>query len=188
MSQTKETYSGYVLGIDLGTTNTAVAVYKAGQSEIIPIYGAKTLPSVVSVLRNGDVLVGQQAKSRSIIDPENTVVSIKRKMGEAWTKVFDGQPGESIPPPILPPKFSQKSRQACSSMKPLNSAVFPNTQSSVFLPILTTPKRRPPGKPQNLRIWRYSVCWKNRWRPRMRMPWKKNAIRRFWSMIRRRYF
>lgn len=92
MGQTKETYSGYVLGIDLGTTNTAVAVYKAGQSEIIPIYGAKTLPSVVSVLRNGDVLVGQQAKSRSIIDPENTVVSIKRKMGETWTKVFDGQP------------------------------------------------------------------------------------------------
>ncbi|CAN2040434.1 Chaperone protein DnaK [Candidatus Magnetomoraceae bacterium gMMP-15] len=92
MSEIVEKSSGYVLGIDLGTTNTAVAVYKAGNAEIINIDGAKTMPSVISVLGNGEILVGTQAKARCLIDPDNTVCSIKREIGKDWKKVFDGLP------------------------------------------------------------------------------------------------
>jgi len=84
--------SGYVIGIDLGTTNTAAAVYKAGNSQLIKLDGEKTLPSVMSVLSNGDILVGNTARNRILIDPENTVSSIKRQMGKEWSKEFTGLP------------------------------------------------------------------------------------------------
>ncbi|MCP4353230.1 MAG: Hsp70 family protein [Desulfobacterales bacterium] len=93
-----EKNSGYVLGIDLGTTNSAVAVYKGGDTEIINIDGTKTMPSVISVLRNGEILVGAQAKSRSLIDPENTVTSVKRQMAKDWKKEFEGLSGKEYTP------------------------------------------------------------------------------------------
>ena len=98
MTAIVEKNSGYVLGIDLGTTNTAVAVYKGSSAEIITTDGAKTMPSVMSVLKNGEILVGSQAKARSLIDPENTVTSIKRKMGQDWTKEFEGLPDKEYTP------------------------------------------------------------------------------------------
>jgi len=101
MSKIIEKNSGYVLGIDLGTTNSAVAVFKSGAAEHIPIEASKTMPSVVSVLRNGDMLVGNSAKGRSIVDPDNTVSSIKRKMGENWEKEFDGLPDKKYTPTDL---------------------------------------------------------------------------------------
>ena len=75
-----------LLGIDLGTTNCATAIYKSGNIEVININGAKTMPSVMSVLKDGEILVGSQAKSRSLIAPESTVSSIKRYMATDWTK------------------------------------------------------------------------------------------------------
>ena len=98
MTSIVEKHSGYVLGIDLGTTNTAVAVFKGGQAQLINIDGAKTMPSVVTVLKNGDILVGSQAKARSLIDPTNTVTSIKRKMGQDCEKEFEGLPGKAYTP------------------------------------------------------------------------------------------
>ncbi len=93
-----EKSSSYVLGIDLGTTNCAVGLYKAGKTEIIPIDGAKTMPSVMSVLKNGEILVGSQAKSRSLIAPESTVSSIKRQIATDWTKEFEEIPGKIFTP------------------------------------------------------------------------------------------
>ncbi|MGA1795094.1 MAG: Hsp70 family protein [bacterium] len=93
-----EKTSSYVLGIDLGTTNCAVGIYKAGKTEIISIDGAKTMPSVMSVLKDGEILVGTQARSRSIIAPESTVSSIKRHMATDWTKEFEGIPGKVFTP------------------------------------------------------------------------------------------
>ena len=93
-----EKTSSYVLGIDLGTTNCAVGIYKTGKTEIISIDGAKTMPSVMSVLKDGEILVGSQAKSRSIIAPESTVSSIKRQMATDWTKEFEGLPGKVFTP------------------------------------------------------------------------------------------
>ncbi|MEH7097794.1 Hsp70 family protein [Neobacillus vireti] len=69
------------IGIDLGTSNSATAVYRKGRVESIPIEGKKILPSVVSYRDNGQTLVGYTAKSRLFIDPENSVASSKREMG-----------------------------------------------------------------------------------------------------------
>ena len=71
-----------IIGIDLGTTNSCVAVMEGGEPVVIPnAEGARTTPSVVGFTKTGDRLVGQVAKRQAITNPENTVSSIKRKMG-----------------------------------------------------------------------------------------------------------
>ncbi len=79
--------SSYVLGIDLGTSTTIASVFTKGRSKIIKVEGKEYLPSVVSFLDNDTKLVGMQAKGRMMIDPKNTVASIKRHMGEDSYKV-----------------------------------------------------------------------------------------------------
>jgi len=88
--------SGYVFGIDLGTTNTAISVYKNGKAQNLKVDGQKTMPSVVSVLKTGEILVGSQAKSRTLLAPESTVYSIKRQMGTGWKKTFEELPGREF--------------------------------------------------------------------------------------------
>jgi len=90
--------SPYILGIDLGTSNSAIAVYEKGDAKILPINGDKTCPSVVNMRDNGEILVGRQARNRLMIDPDNTVASIKREIGTAWTKEFTGAPGKIYTP------------------------------------------------------------------------------------------
>ncbi len=73
---------GKIIGIDLGTTNSCVAVYEGGEPIVIPNpEGARTTPSVVAVSKTGERLVGQVAKRQAVSNPENTIVSIKRSMG-----------------------------------------------------------------------------------------------------------
>jgi len=77
-----------ILGIDLGTTNSCVAVMEGGEAVVIPnAEGSRTTPSVVGFSKKGEKLVGQVAKRQAISNPENTVYSIKRHMGEANYKV-----------------------------------------------------------------------------------------------------
>src|SRR5712691_412399 len=74
-----------VIGIDLGTTNSCVAVMEAGEPVVIPnSEGARTTPSVVAFSKSGERLVGQVAKRQAITNPENTVYSIKRLMGRKF--------------------------------------------------------------------------------------------------------
>ncbi len=80
------------IGIDLGTTNSCVAVVEAGEPTIIVNpEGGRTTPSVVHFSKNGERLVGQQAKRQAILNPERTVSSIKRKMGSRETVTIDGK-------------------------------------------------------------------------------------------------
>ncbi len=72
----------YPIGIDLGTTNSVACVYRRGQAETIPVENRAVMPSAISVLPNGDVLVGTQAKSRAMINPEQSVTSAKRVIGD----------------------------------------------------------------------------------------------------------
>ena len=74
---------GLSIGIDLGTSNSTAAVYRRGKVESIPIEGKKVLPSVVSYKDNGQILVGHSAKARLYIDPQNTVSSSKRFIGDS---------------------------------------------------------------------------------------------------------
>ena len=79
--------SPYVIGIDLGTSNSVASIYKKGKAEILEINGHKVNPSVVNYRADGSVLVGAQAKRRVLLDPNNSVVSIKRHMGDEEYKV-----------------------------------------------------------------------------------------------------
>ena len=83
---------GKIIGIDLGTTNSCVAVFEGGEPIVIPNpEGARTTPSVVSFSKTGERMVGQVAKRQSITNPERTVISIKREMGTAHKTQIDDQ-------------------------------------------------------------------------------------------------
>src|SRR2546425_5401659 len=74
-----------IIGIDLGTTNSVVAVMQGGEPVVIPNQeGARTTPSVVAITKSGERLVGQVAKRQAVTNPENTVFSIKRLMGRKF--------------------------------------------------------------------------------------------------------
>jgi molecular chaperone DnaK len=79
-----------IIGIDLGTTNSVVAVMQGGEPVVIPNQeGARTTPSVIGITKTGERLVGQVAKRQAITNPENTVYSIKRFMGRRYDEVSE---------------------------------------------------------------------------------------------------
>ncbi len=81
-----------IIGIDLGTTNSCVAVYEGGEAVVIPNpEGARTTPSVVAFSKTGERMVGQVAKRQSITNPDKTVISIKREMGTNKKVTIDGK-------------------------------------------------------------------------------------------------
>lgn len=80
-----------IIGIDLGTTNSCVAVLEGGEPVVIPnSEGSRTTPSVVA-FKGGERMVGQIAKRQSITNPEHTIASIKREMGSDYKKHIDGK-------------------------------------------------------------------------------------------------
>ena len=80
------------VGIDLGTTNSVVAVLEGGDPVVIAnAEGARTTPSVVAFAKSGEVLVGEVAKRQAITNPERTLRSVKRHVGTGWTVDIDGK-------------------------------------------------------------------------------------------------
>lgn len=80
------------VGIDLGTTNSVVAVLEGGEPKVIAnAEGGRTTPSVVAVNKNGDSLVGEIAKRQAVMNVKNTVASVKRHMGTDWSTELDGK-------------------------------------------------------------------------------------------------
>lgn len=80
------------IGIDLGTTNSVVAVMEGGKPTVIAnAEGSRTTPSIVGFAKNGERLVGQLAKRQAILNPDNTIISIKRHMGEDFKKNIEGK-------------------------------------------------------------------------------------------------
>ena len=97
---------GKIIGIDLGTTNSCVAVMEGGEPVVIPnAEGNRTTPSVVAFSKNGERLVGQIAKRQAVTNPDNTVISIKRKMGTNEKVNIDG---ESFTPQEISAMILQK--------------------------------------------------------------------------------
>ena len=83
---------GKIIGIDLGTTNSCVAVMEGGQPVVIVNSdGARTTPSVVGFAKNGERLIGETAKRQAITNPDNTISSIKRHMGESYKVDIEGK-------------------------------------------------------------------------------------------------
>ena len=90
---------GKIIGIDLGTTNSCVAVMEGGEPTVIAnAEGARTTPSVVAFAKNGERLVGQVAKRQAITNPDRTIASIKREMGSNYKKRIDDK--DYTPPEI----------------------------------------------------------------------------------------
>jgi molecular chaperone DnaK len=80
------------VGIDLGTTNSVVSVLEGGEPVVIPnSEGARTTPSIVGFSKTGEVLVGEVAKRQAITNPDRTIRSVKRHMGENWSVDIDGK-------------------------------------------------------------------------------------------------
>src|SRR5476651_1069120 len=79
-----------IIGIDLGTTNSCVAVMEGGEPVVVPnSEGARTTPSVVAFTKGGERLVGQAAKRQAVTNPKNTVFSAKRLIGRKFTEVSE---------------------------------------------------------------------------------------------------
>jgi molecular chaperone DnaK len=80
------------VGIDLGTTNSVISVLEGGEPNVVAnAEGNRTTPSVVAFAKNGEVLVGEQAKRQAITNPDRTIRSVKRHMGEDWSIDIDGK-------------------------------------------------------------------------------------------------
>ena len=83
---------GKIIGIDLGTTNSCVAVFEGSDPIVIPNpEGARTTPSVIAFTKTGERMVGQVAKRQAITNPDRTIISIKREMGSSYKKEIDGK-------------------------------------------------------------------------------------------------
>ena len=83
---------GKIIGIDLGTTNSCVAVFEGGEPVVIPNpEGARTTPSVVAFTKTGERIIGQVAKRQAITNPEKTIMSIKRHMGSDYKVNIEGK-------------------------------------------------------------------------------------------------
>ncbi|RME10567.1 MAG: molecular chaperone DnaK, partial [Ardenticatenia bacterium] len=96
---------GKILGIDLGTTNSVMAVMEGGEPTVIPnAEGGRTTPSVVAFTKDGQRLVGQLAKRQAVVNSQNTVFSVKRLMGRRYDdpvvqKFKEHAPYEIVPGP-----------------------------------------------------------------------------------------
>src|SRR2546427_186034 len=92
-SRSEEAWMARAVGIDLGTTNSVVAVLEGGEPAVVPnAEGSRTTPSVVGFSKTGEILVGEVAKRQAITNPDRTIRSIKRQMGRRdWTVDVDGK-------------------------------------------------------------------------------------------------
>lgn len=129
------------VGIDLGTTNSAIAVLEGGEPTIIPnAEGGRTTPSVVAFSKSGEILVGEIAKRQAVTNVDRTISSVKRHMGTDWSVEIDGKKytAQEISARILA-KLKLTPRPTWASPSPM--------RSSPSRPTSTTPSARPPRRP-----------------------------------------
>ena len=143
---------GKIVGIDLGTTNSVVAVMEGSEPKVIlNEEGSRTTPSVVAFTKDGEILVGQTAKRQAIANPENTIFSIKRFMGRTLNEVAEemkmvpyeviqGSKNEirikagdkSYTPPEISAMILQKLKKVCRSLSWSTRYRSRNYRSSLF--------------------------------------------------------
>ncbi len=126
---------GKIIGIDLGTTNSCVAVMEGGEAVVIPnAEGNRTTPSVVAFSKNGERLVGQIAKRQAVTNPDNTVISIKRSMGTDKKVKIEG---DEFTPQEISAMILQKLKQDAENY--LGSSV---TQAVITVPAYFSDSQR----------------------------------------------
>ena len=186
-----------VIGIDLGTTNSAVAYMEAGEPTIIPnAEGGRVTPSVVAFTKTGERLVGQVAKRQAITNPENTIYSIKRLMGRRFSdpevqrtqkmvpyKIREAShggvdvelaDGKRLSPPEISAMILQKMKQTAEDY--LGHSVAKAV--SLFPPTSTTRSVRPPRTLAASRGSKFSASSTSRRQPRSLTVSTRRRMRR----------
>jgi Hsp70 protein len=155
------------VGIDLGTTNSVVATLEGGEPTVIPnAEGARTTPSVVALSKTGEVLVGEVAKRQAVTNPDRTVRSVKRHMGEpSWRFRADGK--EFSPQQISAFILQKLKRDA--------EAYLGDTVTQAVITV------RPPRSPVRSPGSRSCASSTSRPRPRSPTPSTRRATRPSWS-------
>ena len=162
-----------VIGIDLGTTNSCVAVMEGGEAVVIPnAEGNRTTPSVVAFSKTGERMVGQVAKRQAITNPERTISSIKREMGSDHKVTIDGK---SYTPQEISAMILQKLKSDAESY--LGTTV---SEAVITVPAYFTVRRR--RTPARSRVWTSSVSSTSRRPPRWPTASTRSRHRRSWSM------
>ena len=129
-----------IIGIDLGTTNSVVAVMQGGEPVVIPNQeGARTTPSIVAITKTGERLVGQVAKRQAVTNPENTVYSIKRFMGRRFNEV--GEETKRIPYKVV------KGEHDDARVDISGKLYSPPQISAMILPVAVEPVKLITGTP-----------------------------------------
>ena len=158
-----------IIGIDLGTTNSCVAVLEGGEPVVIPnSEGSRTTPSVVA-FKGGERMVGQIAKRQSITNPEHTIASIKREMGSDYKKHIDGK---DYTPQEISAMILQKLKQDAESY--LGETV---TQAVITVPAYFSDSQREGS--QGLRFYASSTSLRPHPSP---MDLTRASISASWSM------
>ena len=104
---------GKIIGIDLGTTNSAAAVVEGGEPVIIPsAEGERLVPSVVAVNKNHERLVGRPARNQAVVNPQNTIFSIKRFMGGKFDNPEVQRTKSMVPYEIIKASISSEGRRS----------------------------------------------------------------------------
>ena len=134
------------VGIDLGTTNSVVAVLEGGDPVVIPnSEGARTTPSVVAFSKAGEVLVGEVAKRQAITNSDRTFRSIKRHMGESWKS-----------PDIDGKQYTPQEISARTLMKLKRPQGMPSMPATPGITALTPVMKRPTKIASAPCLWKYS--------------------------------
>src|SRR5207245_9669812 len=133
---------GKVVGIDLGTTNSVISVVIGGEPQGSPnAEGSRLTPSVVALAKTGERLVGQMAKRQAILNPENTVYSIKRFMGRRYSEVETERK-------MVPYKVEEGSNGMAVARLPAAGKVFtPEEISAMILQKMKADAEAYPGQP-----------------------------------------
>ena len=141
-----------IIGIDLGTTNSCVAVMEGGEAVVIPnAEGNRTTPSVVAFSKDGERMVGQVAKRQAITNPDRTIISIKREMGTDYKVTIDGKD-------YTPQEISRHDpAEAEGGRRGLSGRARSPRRSSPCPPTSPTPSARPPRTPARSPAWMSSA-------------------------------
>jgi len=184
------------VGIDLGTTNSVIAVMEGAKPTVVPnAEGARTTPSVVAFTEAGERLVGQLARRQGILNPKGTIYSAKRFIGRRYDEVgseLTAVSSDVAPGPGDAVRFTVRDKQYApeeisaqvlrklveDASKHLGEKV---TEAVITVPAYsTTPSARPPRTPGRSPVW--TCCGSSTSRPRRRSPtaWTRRTTRRCW--------
>ncbi len=181
------------VGIDLGTTNSVIAVWEGGEPSVVPnSEGNRTTPSVVAFTDTGERLVGQLARRQAILNPKGTIYSAKRFIGrhfdeipdEAKAVAYDVVPGENGEARFkvrdklyAPEEISALVLRKLADDAPSSWGSGSRRRSSRCPPTSTTPSAPRPATPDGSRDWKCCGSSTSRRRPPSRTAWTRRSTR-----------